>query len=109
MSYKILSNILCEKLNVYAEEIIGDYQCGFIVESDARQQIMLYHVANIRHKYSHMILARNKEALQNVFMLSVQATRPVGLNIYEEKANYMTRSFHDSHIRIGSYIFGLML
>jgi len=27
--YKILSNILLSKLSPYAEEIIGDYQCGF--------------------------------------------------------------------------------
>jgi hypothetical protein len=28
-TYKILSNILLSRLIPYAEEIIGDYQCGF--------------------------------------------------------------------------------
>lgn len=28
-AYKVFSNILLEKLKPYAEEIIGDYQCGF--------------------------------------------------------------------------------
>jgi hypothetical protein len=28
-TYKILSNILLSRLTPYAEEIIGDYQCGF--------------------------------------------------------------------------------
>ena len=28
-TYKILSNILLSMLNSYAEEIIGDHQCGF--------------------------------------------------------------------------------
>jgi hypothetical protein len=27
--YRILSNILLSKLTPYAEEIIGDHQCGF--------------------------------------------------------------------------------
>jgi len=27
--YKILSNILLSRLTPYAEEIIGDHQCGF--------------------------------------------------------------------------------
>jgi len=28
-TYKILSNILLSRLSPYAEEIIGDHQCGF--------------------------------------------------------------------------------
>jgi hypothetical protein len=28
-TYKILSNILLSRLTSYAEEIIGDHQCGF--------------------------------------------------------------------------------
>jgi hypothetical protein len=28
-SYKILSNILLSRLTPYADEIIGDHQCGF--------------------------------------------------------------------------------
>jgi sorting nexin-29 len=27
--YKILSNIILKRLNVYAEEIVGEYQCVF--------------------------------------------------------------------------------
>jgi len=29
VTYKVLSGILCNRLTVYAEEIIGEYQCGF--------------------------------------------------------------------------------
>jgi hypothetical protein len=29
ITYKILYNILLSKLTLYAEEIIGDHQCGF--------------------------------------------------------------------------------
>ena len=28
-TYKILSNILLSRLTLYAEEVIGDHQCGF--------------------------------------------------------------------------------
>ena len=28
-TYKVLSNILLSKLTPYAEEVIGDHQCGF--------------------------------------------------------------------------------
>jgi len=29
ITYKVLSGILCNRLTVHAEEILGEYQCGF--------------------------------------------------------------------------------
>jgi hypothetical protein len=38
-SYKILSNILLSRLNPYADEIIGDHQCGFQCKRSTTDQI----------------------------------------------------------------------
>jgi len=38
-AYKILSNILLSMLTVYAEEITGDHQCGFLRKRSATDQI----------------------------------------------------------------------
>jgi hypothetical protein len=39
-SYKILSNILPARLNTYADEIIGDHQCGFQRKRSMTDQIL---------------------------------------------------------------------
>jgi hypothetical protein len=38
-SYKILSNILLARLMPYADEIIGDHQCGFRCNRSTTDQI----------------------------------------------------------------------
>jgi hypothetical protein len=38
-SYKILSNILLARLTPYADEIIGDHQCGFWCNRSTTDQI----------------------------------------------------------------------
>jgi hypothetical protein len=38
-SYKILSNILLARLTPYADEIIGDHQCGFQCKRSMTDQI----------------------------------------------------------------------
>jgi hypothetical protein len=38
-SYKILSNILLSRQTPYADEIIGDYQCGFRPNGSTTNQI----------------------------------------------------------------------
>jgi sorting nexin-29 len=38
-SYKILSNILLSRLIPYADEIIGDHQCGFRCNKSTKDQI----------------------------------------------------------------------
>jgi len=213
VSYKVLSNILYEKLNVYAEEILGDYQCGFRIGRSTTDQCFTMsqifekcHEFNINihclfidykqafdklsrnyidynlkilgipQKYINLInmtlahsnakvilngemsdefdmksgvrqgdslstllfnltlhaaineidrggtifykstqicayaddiviIARNKESLQNAFIQLEQATRPAGLRINEEKTKYMARSPQDHHIRITGYNF----
>lgn len=39
--YKIFTNIILKRLNVYIEEIIGDYQCGFRLNSSNPEQIFV--------------------------------------------------------------------
>jgi sorting nexin-29 len=41
-SYKILSNILLSRLNLYADEIIGDHQCGFRRNTSTTNQIFYF-------------------------------------------------------------------
>jgi hypothetical protein len=43
-SYKILSNILLSRLIPYADEIIGDYQCGF---RDNRSTDQIFYIRQI--------------------------------------------------------------
>jgi hypothetical protein len=38
-SYKILTNILFSRLSPYADEIIGDHQCGFGCNTSMTDQI----------------------------------------------------------------------
>jgi hypothetical protein len=40
ITYKILSRFLMSRLTPYAEEIIGDHQCGFRCSSSATDQII---------------------------------------------------------------------
>jgi hypothetical protein len=44
-TYKILSNILLSRLTRYAEEIIGDHQCGFRYNS----QLLIIHSAFVKY------------------------------------------------------------
>jgi hypothetical protein len=39
--YKILSNIILKRLNVYAEEIVGEYQCVFWPNRNTIDQIFV--------------------------------------------------------------------
>jgi len=47
-TYKILSNILLSRLSPYAEEIIGDHQCGF-----RRNRSIADHICCIRHVWEY--------------------------------------------------------
>jgi hypothetical protein len=42
-TYKILSNILLSKFTPYAEEIIGDHQCGFECNRSTADHIYCIH------------------------------------------------------------------
>jgi len=42
-TYKILSNILLSRLTRYAEEIIGDHQCGF--RHNRSTQLLIIYIA----------------------------------------------------------------
>jgi len=39
--YKVFSSVLLKRLNVYAEEILGEYQCGFRPERSTVDQIFI--------------------------------------------------------------------
>jgi hypothetical protein len=45
ITYKLLSNTLMSKLNSYAEEIIGDHQCG----CDATGQLLIIHTSFVKY------------------------------------------------------------
>ena len=57
-TYKIVSNILLSRLTPYAEEIIGDYQCGF-----RRNRSTTDYIFCIRH-----ILEKNRNAIKQLFV-----------------------------------------
>jgi len=50
-TYKILSNILLSRLTPYAEEIIGDHQCGFGRNSSDNDHILC--IPQILEKYGN--------------------------------------------------------
>jgi sorting nexin-29 len=69
-TYKILSNILLSKLTPYAEEIIGDHQCGF-----RRNRSATDHIFNVRQ-----ILEKKweyNEAVPQLFIDFKKACDPV--------------------------------
>jgi hypothetical protein len=61
-SYKILSNILLARLTPYADEIIGDHQCGFRRNRTATDQIF----------YTWQILEKKWEYNDTVHQLFIE-------------------------------------
>jgi sorting nexin-29 len=54
--YKILTNILLSRLTPYAEEIIGDYQCGFRRNSSTADHIFCIHqILEITWEYNESV------------------------------------------------------
>ena len=51
-TYKILSNILLSRLTPYVEEIIGDYQCGFVSSWSTTDHIHVFCIRQIFEKKS---------------------------------------------------------
>jgi hypothetical protein len=66
--YKILSNILLSRLTPYAEEIMGDHQCGF-----PRNISMTDHIF-----YIHPVLEKKWEYSEAVHQLFVDFKRAYG-------------------------------
>ena len=60
-SYKILSNILLPRMTPYANEIIGEYQCGF-----RRNRSTVEHIFSIRR-----ILEKKWEYNNEVYQLFI--------------------------------------
>jgi hypothetical protein len=50
-SYKILSNILLSRLIPYADEIIGDHQCGFQCNRLTTDQIYIHQILEKKWEY----------------------------------------------------------
>jgi hypothetical protein len=51
-SYTILSNILLSRIIPYADEIIGDHQCGFRRNRSTTDQILKLHNEELHDLYS---------------------------------------------------------
>jgi len=55
--YKILSNILLSRLIPYAEEIIGDHDCGFRCNRSTTDHIFcLHHMLEKKWEYNEAVL-----------------------------------------------------
>jgi hypothetical protein len=71
-SYKILSNILLSRLIPYADEIIGDYQCGFRRNSSTTDQIFyILKILEKKREYNgtaHQLFIDFKKAYDSVRM-----------------------------------------
>jgi hypothetical protein len=69
-SYKMLSNILLSRLIPYADEIIGDYQCGFRRNRSTTDQIFnILHILEKKWEYNgtvHQLLIDFKKAYDSV-------------------------------------------
>ena len=68
-SYKILSNILLSRMTSYANEIIGEYQCGF-----RRNRSTFNHIFSIRQ-----VLEKKWEYNKDVCQLFMILKRPMTL------------------------------
>ena len=56
-TYKMLSNIMLSRLTPYAEEITGDYQCGFRHKRATTDHIFcIYQILEKRWEYSETVL-----------------------------------------------------
>jgi len=68
--YKILSNILLSRLTPYAEEIIGDHQCGFRSNRSTTDHIFcIRHILENKWEYCeavHKLLIEFKKAYGSV-------------------------------------------
>jgi hypothetical protein len=66
-SYKILSNILLARLTPYADEILGDHQCGFRHNRSTTDQIFyIWQILEKKWEYSstvHQLFIDIKKAL----------------------------------------------
>ena len=70
--YKILSNILLSRLTPYAEEIIGDHQCGFQRNRSTADHIFCIHqILEKRWEHNeevHQLIIDFKKAYDSVRM-----------------------------------------
>jgi len=68
-TYKILSNILLSKLTPYAEEIIGDHQCGFLCSSSTDHIFCICQILKKKLEYNeavHQLFIDFKKAYDSV-------------------------------------------
>jgi hypothetical protein len=69
ISYKILSNILLSRLIPYAEEIIGDHQCGFRRNRSTDQIFYIHQIREKKWEYNgtvHQLFIDFKKAYDSV-------------------------------------------
>jgi len=74
-TYKILSNILLSKLTPYAEEIIGDHQCGFRLNKSTTDHIFcIPEILDLKWEY--------KEAMHQFFIDFKKAYDSIWREVY---------------------------
>jgi hypothetical protein len=68
-SYKILSNILLSRLTPYADEIIGDHQCGFQCNRSTDQIFCIWQILEKKWEFNgtvHQLFIDFKKAHDSV-------------------------------------------
>jgi hypothetical protein len=88
-SYKMLSNILLSKLSPYADEIIGDHQCGFRSNRSTTDQIFYiqqilekkmgvqWNSTSAVHRLQETYVSMRREVLHSILLEFGVAMKPL--------------------------------